>query len=42
MRCDEICGKQFNSLDEHTRYINEGGCTKVMDMLANVNKIEIS
>jgi hypothetical protein len=34
MECSEICGKTFNSVEEHTEYINSGGCSKLIDVLA--------
>jgi len=32
--CSEICGKRFNSIDEHTEYVNGGGCEKLLNVLA--------
>jgi len=32
--CRNICGKSFNSLEEHSNYINEGGCEKLLNVLA--------
>ena len=34
MECSKICGKQFKTVDEHTEYINNGGCDKLIDVLA--------
>ena len=34
MECSKICGKQFKTGDEHTEYINNGGCSKLIDVLA--------
>ncbi len=34
MECSKICGKQFKTVDEHTEYINNGGCKKLIDVLA--------
>ena len=34
MECSKICGKHFKTLDEHTEYINTGGCSKLIDVLA--------
>jgi C_GCAxxG_C_C family probable redox protein len=36
MLCSKICGKQFNSIDEHTEYIRGGGCGKLIDALAEL------
>lgn len=35
MLCIEICGQNFNSLEDHTKYIKNGGCQKIMDVLAS-------
>jgi hypothetical protein len=32
--CREICQRKFNSVNEHTEYINQGGCSKLMKILA--------
>lgn len=34
MECSKICGKQFKTVEEHTEYINNGGCSKIIDVLA--------
>jgi len=34
MECRKICGKRFETLDEHTEYINNGGCNKLIKVLA--------
>ena len=34
MLCSEITGVNFNSLDEHTTFIKNGGCSKLIDTLA--------
>ena len=31
--CSEICGQHFKNLEEHTAYLNNGGCKAVMDVL---------
>lgn len=36
MRCNKICGMQFKSLDEHSEYIRNGGCGKLIDSLAKL------
>lgn len=32
--CDKICGKRFNTLKEHTAFIESGGCKKLIRTLA--------
>lgn len=34
MECSEICGKKFNSLEEHSDYIRDGGCKDIIAKLA--------
>jgi len=34
MECHEICGKQFKTIDEHTEFIKNGGCEKLINVLA--------
>ncbi len=34
MECHEICGKRFNSIEEHTEFIKNGGCEKLIEVLA--------
>lgn len=34
MECGEICGKTFNSIEEHTEYIKNGGCKKIIETVA--------
>lgn len=34
MLCTKICGKQFKSIEEHSEYIRNGGCEKLIDALA--------
>ena len=34
MACSEICGRKFNTIEEHTEYINTGGCGKLISVLA--------
>ncbi len=33
MLCSEICGKQFNSIDEHSGFIKNGGCKEIINNL---------
>lgn len=39
MECHEICGKRFNTIDEHTEFIKNGGCDKLINVLANNKSI---
>lgn len=32
--CRDLCGREFKSLDEHTRFINDGGCRRMMEILS--------
>lgn len=34
MLCRKICGKHFESIDEHTDYIRGGGCKNIIEALA--------
>jgi hypothetical protein len=34
MECKVITGREFKSLDEHTEYIQSGGCRELIDILA--------
>ena len=36
--CREICGRQFNSVTEHTEFINQGGCSNLINILAGNTK----
>jgi hypothetical protein len=33
--CSKIVGKKFHSVQEHANYLREGGCAKIVDLLAN-------
>lgn len=33
MECQKICGKKFNSVEEHSVFIRNGGCQKIIGML---------
>lgn len=35
MECHEICGKRFKNVEEHTEFINNGGCKNLIKVLAN-------
>jgi C_GCAxxG_C_C family probable redox protein len=32
--CRKICGQSFQTIDEHTEFMNKGGCSKLIDALA--------
>ena len=32
--CKEICGKRFQSIEEHTDFIDNGGCKKLIETIA--------
>lgn len=32
--CPEICGRSFKTLDEHTEFLREGGCSRLIEALA--------
>ncbi len=32
--CQRICGRKFKTIDEHTGFIQNGGCAKLIDILA--------
>ena len=34
MECQKICGKRFKTIDEHTEFINNSGCNKLINVLA--------
>lgn len=34
MACSEICGRKFDSIQEHSEYIEGGGCDKLISVLA--------
>lgn len=36
MECHKICGKHFTSLDEHTEFIQSGGCNKLINVLSQI------
>jgi len=35
MQCDKICGRRFETLDEHTEFLKNGGCKKLIEVLAD-------
>ena len=34
--CSEICGREFNSVEEHSEFIKNGGCSKLINKLAEI------
>jgi len=34
IECSEICKRRFETIEEHTEFINNGGCAKLIDVLA--------
>lgn len=32
--CDKICGRRFRTIDDHSEFIKNGGCEKLIDVLA--------
>ncbi len=34
MECEKICGKKFDTIQEHTDHLNNGGCKNIIDSLA--------
>jgi len=48
-KCSDICGANFNSIEEHSEFIKNGGCEKLINVLAqpiaiteNLNQIQIN
>ncbi len=39
MECNKITGKCFKNIDEHSEFIKNGGCDKLINVLANNNSI---
>ena len=35
MQCDKICEQRFETLDEHTDFVKNGGCKKLIQVLAD-------
>jgi len=33
IECSDICGKKFNSIDEHSEYLKQGGCKELIKAL---------
>ena len=36
MLCHKISGQQFTTINEHTEYLNNGGCNTLLEALAAV------
>jgi len=34
MLCHKICGQTFKTIEEHTAFVKNGGCSKLIDMLS--------
>lgn len=34
MQCDKICGRRFETMDEHTEFLRNGGCKNLIEVLA--------
>lgn len=34
IQCEKICGRRFASLEEHTEFVKNGGCKKLINVLA--------
>ncbi len=32
--CRDLCGREFTSIDDHTEFVNGGGCSKIIEALA--------
>ena len=35
IECEKICDRRFDTLEDHTDFIKNGGCRKLMDVLAD-------
>lgn len=38
MQCDKICGQRFETIAEHTEFVKNGGCKKLIKVLADTAK----
>ena len=36
MECRKICGREFKTISEHTEFINQGGCGRLIDLLGKM------
>lgn len=39
LTCQKICGKNFNTIESHTDFINSGGCNDLMDKLSSITPV---
>jgi hypothetical protein len=39
MECSRICGQRFRTIDEHTEFITNGGCDKLIQLLADASSL---
>jgi hypothetical protein len=35
LECTEVVGKKFESIEDHARYLREGGCSKIIESLSS-------
>ncbi|NOR34358.1 MAG: hypothetical protein GQ579_06725, partial [Bacteroidales bacterium] len=35
IQCDKICGQRFETIAEHTEFVKNGGCKKLIGVLAD-------
>lgn len=40
MECHTITGKCFKTIDDHTKFIKNGGCEKLINVLANTSSVQ--
>jgi len=40
IQCDKICGRRFETLEEHTEFVKTGGCRKLIEVLADTVNIQ--
>ena len=38
--CKELCGRSFKSVEEHSKFIAEGGCEEILNILAETKQVE--
>ncbi|MCP4313881.1 MAG: hypothetical protein GY790_21715 [Bacteroidetes bacterium] len=42
IECNKICGQRFNTVEEHSEFVKNGGCKKLLQVLADTARIKIS
>ena len=42
LQCEKICGRRFDSLEEHTDFVKNGGCKKLITALAETAKKDMA